>query len=334
MFVHISCHGKKPRENIHKTQVVPVRTAPVIKGIKALPIRLTGRLFSSKEIKLSFKTGGYIERILKIEGQSVKKGSLLAQLELTEISAHFNKAETALNKAQRDLTRISALFEGGTVPLEQMQNAQTGFDIANSDFSIAEFNLNNSKIRAPFNGNILKRLIQEHEMVAPGMPVLIFGTSNKQWIVRTGVTDNDIGIIEYHDSAQIEFSALPERTFTARVTEIGEAADPYTGTFEVELAINDTAGALKSGFICSIDIYPKKQAGLSFIPAAALAEANGNQGTVYSIDTNNMVFPINIRIAGIRNSFLAVSEGLEEVSKVIAEGSSQVSQGIKVIIVE
>ena len=88
---------------------IAVELEPVVQKAIGQPITWSGLIFSDTEARLSFKIGGIIERIYVEEGQSVRKGQLLAKLDLTEISAQVTQALNGMEKAERDLQRIQNL---------------------------------------------------------------------------------------------------------------------------------------------------------------------------------------------------------------------------------
>ena len=93
--------SETPDEKITpEKKIIRVKTAPISTTKKAMPITNIGALMPKDEIKLSFKLGGVISTILVKEGQFIKKGQLIAQLEQTEINAQVTKAETSLSKAK------------------------------------------------------------------------------------------------------------------------------------------------------------------------------------------------------------------------------------------
>ncbi len=87
-------------------------------------------------MKLSFKIGGIIKNIFVDEGQRVYKAQKLTELDLSEIKAQVNQAQSAFEKAKRDLERMKRLYADNVVTLEQLQNAETGFEIVKSNLKI------------------------------------------------------------------------------------------------------------------------------------------------------------------------------------------------------
>lgn len=312
------------------TDTIPVRVHR-LKSVKmSLPVRTSGKLFSKTEVRLSFKTGGLIRSIYTDEGKSVKKGQILAQLYLSEIQSRVNKAKQGLEKARRDFHRAKNLYEDTVATLEQFQNAQTALEVAESNLHIARFNLRHSYIRAPADGKILKKLAAENEMTAPGHPVFLFGSSEKEWIVRVNVTDKDIVKLNLNDTAEILLDAYPEKCLKARVTETGEFADPYTGTFEVELTLYNTDIRLISGLICTAMIYPSEKQSWFKVPYSALVSGEGNRAVIY-IAKGNTFSKSTIKVIK-QPDFMLAKSGLKENMLIITKGQNELKKNSKILI--
>src|SRR5512133_1355664 len=136
---------------------IPVRVVGVAKEKIVFPVRSSGIVVPAKEIKLSFKTGGIVSNIYADDGARVKKGALLAVLNMAEIDGQVIQAQNGYEKAERDFTRAQNLYNDSVITLEQYQNAQTAYNVANATLNIARFNSMHSKIIAPEDGVILKR---------------------------------------------------------------------------------------------------------------------------------------------------------------------------------
>ena len=306
---------------------VPVRTASVHHETRALPIRTSGRLAPKAETRLSFKTSGLIDRFFVDEGDRVRAGRLLARLDLSEIDAQVRQARSAFEKAERDAARMEALFRDSVATLEQLQNTRTARDVAASTLEIARFNRRHSEIRAATEGRVLRRLAESGELVTPGKTVLIVG-GVRDWVVRVGLADRDVVRLRLGDRAAFRFDAFPDRVFTGRVSEIAEAADPTTGTFEVEVTVDDPERRLKSGFIAHVDLYPSSGETFALIPVEALVEADGEEGRVFAFDdATNRARSRSVRIARLLGDTLAVRTGLERVAAVITEGAAYLDDG-------
>jgi multidrug efflux system membrane fusion protein len=314
---------------------IPVKTAPVVKTSVSFPVHTSGILSSPQEIKLSFKTGGIIRSITAEEGDRVKQGQLLAELDKSEIEARLQAAKSAWDKAQRDFRRVKNLYQDSVATLEQKQDAETGLNVARSNLDIAEYNFQHSSIRAPSNGRIIKQLAENNELTESGHPIFIFGSTEGAWIVRAGLPDREVVGIRQGDSARVIFDAYPSETFGATITEIGQAADPYTGTYEIELTLLPHKRNLIFGFVAEVTILPSKKENIFQIPIEALVEADGGSGTVFTINPQTgTAQKIPVELNRIISDYVAVSHGLEGIQQVVTHGSPYLTDGAQVKIIE
>ncbi len=330
-----ACSPNEAKENAAIEDQVLVKTQQVSTQIIAEPIITSGLLASKQEIKLSFKTGGVIQSIPVDEGQTVKKGQLLASLNLTEINAQVSQAEQAFDKAQRDLNRAQNLYLDSAATKEQVQNASTGFEVASATLQSAKFNQQYSTIYAPENGQILKRFSENGELVSPGSPVFVFASSgNEQWILRTGIADRDMVRMNMGDKATVKFDAYPGTDFLATVTEIAQMADASKGTFEVELTLDPQGKKLATGMVAKVHIVPSQKVAAVLVPIEALVEADGDRAYIYVLEDNKQtVKKIAVQIAGIYDNQVGISSGLEENATIITEGNNYLTESSKVKVV-
>ncbi len=330
-LIMMSC-AKKPDAKGNNEQVICVQAVSIKETIVSKSIVCSGILSSKRISKLSFKTGGIISHLVVDEGSFVKKGQLLASLDMTEISAQVQQARVAFEKAERDLKRSKNLYADSVVTLEQLQNATSAFEAALGTKNIGEFNLRYSQIVAPANGKIISKLAEESELIAPGMPVLVFSEQgNDKWVIKTGVSDKDIVAISKGDKATITFDAFQGKEFTGQVSQLAELADQSSGTFEVELAVKPGDIKFINGLVATIKINSSHSQTVSLLPPDAVTEMDGNKGYVYVVNTNNSTAKkIPITISYIQNSEIAVPEPLNKMGKVIIKGAAYLEDGSKI----
>jgi len=322
----MNCQSKKDETN--NAKVISVRTAAITKTELSIPIHTSGVVAANEEMKLAFKTGGIISKIFVDDGATVKAGDILATLNLTEIKAQVNQAKDGYDKAERDFKRVKNLFADSVATLEQMQNSETALNVARSNWEIAEFNLKHSQISAPAAGVILKRFAEENELISPGYPVFLFGANQRNWKIRAGLADRDIVKINMNDSAAVTLDAHPGQVFSARVSKIGEAANPMNGTYEIELTLNRTDQRLASGFVAKVDIFPDSKQNLYLIPIEALTEADGNNGYIYILDAaKNTAQKIPITVVHVFDNVAAATIDGQYLTKVITYGSEYLTDG-------
>jgi RND family efflux transporter MFP subunit len=311
---------------------VMVEVQPVLSRMYKVPVRATGLLGTATEMKLSFKTGGIVKEIPAREGRSVIRGELLAMLDLSEVGAQVNQANIGLEKAERDLVRARNLYRDSVVTLEQYQNARSGFELAKAQKQIADFNLRHSEIRAPANGKVMKILVETNEVTGPGLPVILFASTENDWVVRASLTDKDIVRLSIGDSAFVSMDPFPDKEFGAVVTELGTVADPVTGTYEAELLILEAHPQFRTGFICRSGILPTLADTSLVVPLEALLEASDRTAYVYLIREGKAERRL-VATGPILGDQVAVLEGLYEGDSVITEGVKYLLPGSKVVAV-
>lgn len=326
------CRNKQEQQFLENR--VNVRIVYVSSLAEKLPVHSAGVIMPEEEIKLSFKTGGIIGEIKVKEGEKVRKGDLLASLNLSEIKSQVEIASVAYQKAYRDFVRTRNLHADSVATLEQFQNASSALDVARSNLEIVRFNLDRSKITAPADGIILKQLSRENEMVSPGYPVFLFGISGKNWRLTVGLADRDIVKVNIGDSAVVMPDAWPGVKLPGIVERRGEMAGPLTGTFEAEVKFNDCGYRLASGFMAGVDIFPSDPGDIVTVPAGAVVDANGTEGYLFALTDSSTVRKVKVEIDGIRNEMIALKNFPAGISAIVSEGAAYLEEGTRVNVVK
>lgn len=331
-FFLAGCGGNG--EEAAEVRTIKVRAVEITEEDVTLPVRTSGVLSSSSEQRLSFKTGGIIESIQVDKGDIVKKGDVLASLDLAEITAMYIQAESGWKKSQRDLKRMENLYGDSVVTLEQYENTLTSLDVARSSLDIAKFNLKHSTITAPSSGKVLRRFAEESEMVGPGTPVFLFGVTGDGWDVKVGVIDRDLIRIRKGDSASVRFDAWPRHSFPAVVSEISGSADPMTGTFEVDLDLDPKGRTLASGFTTKVDIYPSDRVSSLVVPIESVVDGDGERGFIFIVSgSGDVARRVPVLLDELVGDRVAV-RGLVEVGMmVVTDGAPYLIDGSRIEVV-
>ncbi|WP_337043190.1 efflux RND transporter periplasmic adaptor subunit [Emticicia sp. 17c] len=333
-LVLMSC-GKKQETKQETEEIIAVQVQPVSQKSLSEPIIASGVLSSKSEMKLAFKTGGMIKKVHVTEGQFVKEGQLLAELDLSEIDAQVKQAKLGMEKAERDLERVKKLYADEATTLTNVQDATTGYDVAKQNVQVAEFNQKLSRIYAPASGRILRKISEQGELITPFAPVFILGTGESAYIVNVGLTDRDVVKAKLGDVASVYLDAYPNEPFQARITQIAQTVNPATGTFEVELQIQPNGKKLISGFVAKAEISSGKGPVSLVIPLEALIEADKNKAFVYTLNPDaQSVSKHPIGIGAIFGNDVAITSGLTEGTQVVTKGANFLSDKSKVKVIK
>ena len=321
-----SCGQKENKETTSSLDdsAIAVKLAPVQTGEFSLPVSSAGLISTENESKLSFKTGGIISGIYVKEGEDVNKGQLLASLDLTEIDAQVSQAKNNLAKAKRDLDRGQRLLKDSAATLEQIQNLQTAFDLADENFRIASFNRQFSTIRANTSGKVIKKFVNEGELINAGMPVLaINSAASNDWIVKIGLPDVDWVRVKKGDRAKIYTDAYPDDFFEGDLNVINEGADLINGLYQAEVRVKPGNRKLASGLFAKVQIIPSAKRSLQRVPIESIVEGHGKRAFVFIVKSDRRsVRKLPVTIAYLENQSAYIIDGLTNVSDVITMGSA------------
>lgn len=327
--------GKQQKETapiVIDESAVAVQLAPVQTIDYSLPVISSGLISTETESKLSFKINGIITKIYVKEGEAVSKGQLLASLDLTEIDAQVSQAKNNLDKTQRDLERGKRLMKDSAATLEQIQNLQTAFQVAEESYHIASFNRQFSTIRANTSGKVIKKFANEGELVGAGTPVLMVNAaSQNEWIVKIGLPDVDWVRVKKGDKAKITTDAYPNEPLDGELNVINEGADAYNGLYQAEVRIHPGNKKLASGLFAKVEIIPSSKKKLQSVPIESIVEGQGKNAFVFVVnDDKKSVRRLSIVVAYLENKTAFISSGLDSINEVIAAGSAFLTENSSV----
>ncbi|HEY5746857.1 MAG TPA: efflux RND transporter periplasmic adaptor subunit [Chryseolinea sp.] len=323
-----ACTDSKGERKVipNASEPVPVKVMSLEKSTSLTDIKASGQLTTDDETTLSFKSGGVIGAVLVKEGEAVKKGQLLATLDLTELNAQVAQARFSYEKAQRDLQRITNLYRDSVATLEQLQNVQTGLDIAKQQLEAVTFNRTFAEIHAPGNGFVLRKFVNAGQVVSTGNPVLVTnGAAKGDWILKVGVSDKQWAAVKNGDKTTVLIDAFPEKTFKGTVLRRSETSDPQTGAFTLELKVDHDDVKLAAGMFGSAVIHSGVSVTSWSVPYEAVLDANGNEGFVFVTDDSRTARKQPVTIASFDGSTIRISAGLENANALIIAGSAYLS---------
>jgi membrane fusion protein, multidrug efflux system len=312
---------------------IAVRLHKVDRAALARPIHAAGTLQLKSESDLSFKLPGVVTRVAVDAGSRVRKGQLLAAIDPTEADAASSQSAETLAKAERDLQRVHGLFASGALGQVELQNAETSVVMARANAATAQFNQRHVSLVAPDDGVVERRSVEVGEMVAPGRVLFHLRGLSRGMVVRTNVSDRDLLDLHHGDLARVSLDARPNAVLSAHVTQIASSASPGTGTFEVELLLDDPPAAqLPSGLTAKIEIARNEQA-LANVPLAALVDGQGDSAAVYVVE-GDRAKRVPVRVSFLLDDRVALASGLDQVDSVIDLGAAQLSDGARVRVVQ
>jgi RND family efflux transporter MFP subunit len=341
LLVASSC--KKNYEDIivnnSETNIIAIRTATVEYSTEPIPVSAIGRVAPNTTVKLSFKTGGYINELALKEGDYVKKGRVIAKLHQEEINAQVLKAKQANEKAIRDLERIKAMYQDAAATLENVQDLMTLVEVTQADYDIATYNQQYSTITSPISGRVIKKMAEKNELVSPGQPIVVIADeSSRSHILVLSISDKDLNNISTTSNVEVKFDAFPDEIIKGQVSYIAETADEATGTFTLEVNMNPNPNIrLRNGLIGRANIYTPSNTEYAKLPINGLVEANNDKAYFYTIDTvDGTARQLEVSPVYISNRYVYIDaiELTERISTIITDGAGYLTNGAKINIQE
>jgi RND family efflux transporter MFP subunit len=330
-LLQVSCTARTEPIKKIQSDIIPVKTISLKQYSAVTTVNVSGQFTTDDEVMLSFKTTGIINKIYAKEGDVIKKGQLLATLNLTEMNASLEQARLAYEKAIRDHQRILNLYNDSVATLEQVQNAKTTMGLAAQQLSSVEFNRRYSEIRAESNGYVLRKLASEGQQVSSGTAVFqTNGAGSGKWILRSGVTDKQWAAIHTGDPAEISIGSAEGQDVHGKVTRKSEAVDPANGLFSIDITITGkhpdkiATGMFGNGVITT-NIKNNAGKGLAdgwSIPYEALLDGDGSTGYVFVTNDNKTASRIKVVVAGMERDHVIISQGLENAGALIISGNA------------
>lgn len=314
--------------------IIPVRVVPLASTDTAGTVTATGTFTTDDETALAFRSGGIIQQLRVKEGESFRKGQLLAAVEATEINTALEQAQLGQEKAERDYRRARQLYADSVATLEQLEHAKTAFDAAKQDVQRASYLAGHTAITAPFDGFVLQRPANVGQVVGPGTPVLVVASQAKGgWLLKVGVSDRQWSAIQLGNSATVTTDAVPGKSLRAEVARKSEGVDPQSGVFNVYLKLMDTpSSALASGLFGRATINLALTSGVWLVPFDALMDGDGRKAYVFVTTDGKTARRVEVEVSSLQKDQAVVTAGLENGGSLIVSGSPYLRDGSPITI--
>ena len=276
-------------EKVYKVEADKVKKGDIVSVVTG-----SGKVQAKKDVKISATVPGVIISLPVKDGDMVKKGQLLVQIDPSEYKSTVAQATAQLNSAKANLEqakllheRQQKLFEKSLTSKEQYDASLTQYDVTKAQYDQSQASLRQAEdllakttITAPMGGKITELLKKEGEMVtgATYNPTEIMTISDlSAFEVEVEVDETDIAETRLTQEAKIKIDAFPDTSFKGEVSEIGNTAK-VTGygtqdqvvNFIVKVLIQDEVKGIKPGMSASVDITTASHKDVLNIPIAAV----------------------------------------------------------------
>lgn len=279
---------------------------------------------------LSFPVAGTLTRVYADEGERIHRGDLLAELDPTSARQTYDAARAALEQARDACSRLQQLYEAKSLPEIQWIEAQTRLRQAEAACGIAEKNLNDCKLYAPFSGVIGQRRMSAGETVLPGVPVLTL-LEVDQVKVRFSVPEQEIASMAADSRVRVAVPALGDSLLEAGRIEKGAVANPSAHTYDVRAGMPNRDGRLLPGMVCRVTVTPAGAVEEMAIPVRAVREDGDGGRFVWRVEGDSVV-RADVRTGRFVGNDVVIEQGIRPGDRIVVDGTQKIGQGSKVVL--
>ena len=275
------------------TKKQAIQSAKVKKGEIVSIVSAPGNVKAETEVQISAYVMGKVSRLPVKEGDLVKKGQILVQIDPTNYAAQVKQARASLELAKANLAqteliykRKQELFAAGLISQEENEGTTTQFNLDRARLTQAEASLEQAQdtyskttITSPINGTVVQLNVEVGEVVVTGTmnnagSVIMVVADMSQMEVESQVDESDVKDIKIGQSAGIEVDAILNKTFQGEVSEVGNAAiasvtsssSNASVNYTVKVRFTDRSDDLKSGMSANVDITTSNKKDILLIP--------------------------------------------------------------------
>jgi len=299
----------KEGDYVKKGQLLAIVDTSEIKAQKQELMAGLKEIEAGKEEALSGEKAAQAQYdFMKTTYQRIKnlyKENAVPKQKVDEIEMKLKGAEAQLQQVKAKLKQLEAKEKQLQAKLKQIQIME-----------------NYGYIKAPFDGYVIKKLMDVGSMASPGMPVFIIGNKDIQF--QSFIDAKYINNVKVGDKLTVYIDAV-NKTYKGKVVEKNENADPMNNSFSIKIDIPDEIGV---GFYGKSYINAKEEEKI-LIPETAISRLN-DISAVFIIDENGILHLTPVELGEKYNGKIEVKSGIKEGQKIVVEGIEKACDGCRV----
>jgi len=299
-------------------------------------IKAVGSIEAINGIEIANEVPGVVETINFESGDTAAKGDVLIRLnaEIDEAALRTRRAEAQL--AEQEYKRLSDLLPKRAISQSQFDEAKANFDAARARVNEAEAQLSKKVIRAPFDGKLGLRMVDQGEYIATGTSIVEINMLNPIYADFT-LSEKDLPLISNGYEVIATVAAIPDQTFKGRVSAINTSVNPQTRTVRVRATLDNTDELLRPGMFATINTRQPEDRQVITVPRTAISY-NTYGDYVYVVTENDdgqlVVDRRTVESGDVRDGQVAVTRGLETGEQVVSKGLLRLRAGQTVTVVD
>jgi membrane fusion protein (multidrug efflux system) len=310
---------------------VSVEAAPVVVKDLEATISAVGTLSASEAAEIRAEIAGPVKAINFSEGQAVKKGSSLIEIDDSLIKAELAKAEAAFNVRKMVFARSDKLKASGYVSKQDWEQNSGSMQEAQADIESARIRIAKAKVPAPFDGIAGLRNFSVGDYVQVGQVLTTVDVIDPVKITFS-IPEKNYSDLKVSQKISFSVDGWPGETFSGEIYVISPRIDHDTHNFDVKAVISNTDGRLRPGMFARLSITTSVHKGALVIPEQALIP-KGDDNFVFVVRDGKAVFQkvgLGLRTPGS----VEVTSGLAANEPVVIAGIMKLQDGAAVKVLQ
>ena len=328
----IGC-GAKEKENkkeINDTAVsntVPVLVTNVENQKLALTKTYTGTIEGEQQANIVSQLAERIVEIPVKVGSVVNAGDVVVRLNKSGATSQFYQAQSNLKNFERNLTRMKNLYESGAVSKQNLDDVQTGYDVAKANFDAAKSAV---EITSPISGVVTDIKLNPGDFATPGMTLVTVAKVNVLKI-KLSIGEADIPYVTIGQKVKIYSELNPTIIAEGKVSEIAKSADLSTRTFEVKAAFPNTREQwFKPNMFGNAEINLTSEKVSMIIPRVSVLYTE--QGPQVFVVKDGKAYSRDITLGLQNDTDIEVIKGLNAGDTIVKMGMNSLKDGSPVVV--
>lgn len=286
-------------------------------------IEAIGTTLANESVTITAQVTDTISVINFEDGQYVEGGEVLVELTSEEETALLAESRANRNDATTQFKRLENLGKDGSVPLSDVDEARSRMNAEEARYQSVLARLDDRLIRAPFSGLLGFRQVSTGTLVTPGTAIT---TLDDIGIIKLDFSIPEVYLSLVQPNMKLEAAspAFPDSSFDATVRTIGSRVDPVTRAAVVRANIDNTESKLRPGMLMTLRLTTAEREAL-MVPESAMLQ-RASQAYVYTIN-DGVAEMVQIENGTRYRGWVEVLDGLEEGTRVIAEGVIKIRNG-------
>ncbi|WP_341580758.1 efflux RND transporter periplasmic adaptor subunit [Marinobacter metalliresistant] len=316
----------QPPAQISATKAQTESWTPAIKAV--------GSIEAVNGIEVANEVPGVVETINFESGDAVKQGDILIRIDaaIDEAALRTRRAEAQL--AEQEFKRVSDLLPRRAVSQSQYDESKANFDAARARVNEAEAQLSKKIIRAPFDGTLGIRMVDQGEYIATGTPIVEINMLDPIYVDYT-LSEKNLPNAKPGYAVVAKVAAVPEQDFEGAVSAINTSVNPETRTVRVRATLDNPESLLRPGMFATVLTRQPGDNDVVTVPRTAISY-NTYGDFVFVVEENDegnlVVSRRTVTTGETRNTRVAVLSGLEAGETIVAKGLLRLRAGQKVAI--